>query len=113
MLVKQLKKIEKIHSIYDNVLIDNYIIMPNHIHLIIRIDNNGRTQYGRTQFSPTINRIIKQFKGSITKQIGKPIWQKSFYDHIIRDEIDYQNVWKYIDENPMKWKEDRLYVHCF
>lgn len=107
------KEIEKIHSIYDNVLIDNYIIMPNHIHLIIRIDNNGRTQYGRTQFSPTINRIIKQFKGSITKQIGKSIWQKSFYDHIIRDEIDYQNVWQYIDENPTKWKEDRLYVHCF
>lgn len=98
-------EIEKIHSIYDNVLIDNYIIMPNHIHLIIRIDANGRTQ-----FSPTINRIIKQFKGSITKQIGESIWQKSFYDHIIRDDIDYQSIWQYIDENPMKWKEDKLYV---
>ena len=98
-------EIDKIHLIYDNIFIDNYVVMPNHIHLIIRIDNNGRPQV-----SPTINRIIQQFKGSITKQIGKSIWQKSFYDHIIRDDIDYQNIWQYIDENPVKWKEDKLYV---
>lgn len=96
-------EIDKMNMVYENVFVDNYVIMPNHIHLIIRIES------GRTQFAPTIGRIIKQFKGSITKQIGKSIWQKSFYDHIIRDDYDYQTKWQYIDENPGKWLEDELY----
>lgn len=97
-------EIDKMNTVYENVFVDNYVIMPNHIHLIIRIES------GRTQFAPTIGRIIKQFKGSITKQIGKSIWQKSFYDHIIRDDYDYQTKWQYIDENPGKWLEDELYT---
>ena len=97
-------EINRISSIYDSVSIDKYVIMPNHIHLLIRIENNGRTQ-----FAPTISRIIKQFKGSVTKQLGESIWQKSFYDHIIRDEYDYLAKWKYIDDNPAKWAEDELY----
>lgn len=97
-------EIDIMNTVYENVFVDNYVIMPNHIHLIIRIES------GRTQFAPTIGRIIKQFKGSITKQIGKSIWQKSFYDHIIRDDYDYQTKWQYIDENPDKWLEDELYT---
>jgi len=97
-------EINRISSIYDSVSIDKYVIMPNHIHLLIRLDNNGRTQ-----FAPTISRIIKQFKGSVTKQLGESIWQKSFYDHIIRDEYDYLAKWKYIDDNPAKWAEDELF----
>ncbi len=74
--------------------------MPNHIHFIISIkaDKNGRTQ-----FAPTISRVVKQFKGSITKQIGKPIWQKSFYEHTIRNQTDYNEIWEYIENNPLKW----------
>lgn len=69
-------EIYKLNTVYENIKVDKYQIMPNHIHLIIFIyeDSNGRTQ-----FAPTISRIIKQFKGSITKQIGFSIWQKSFY----------------------------------
>lgn len=72
-------EIYKLNTVYENIKVDKYQIMPNHIHLIIFIyeDSNGRTQ-----FAPTISRIIKQFKGSITKQIGFSIWQKSFYDRI-------------------------------
>ena len=46
---------------------------------------------------------MKQFKGSITKQIGKPIWQKSFYDHGIRNQQDYDEIWQYIENNPLKY----------
>ena len=53
--------------------------------------------------APTISRVIKQFKGSITKQIGRPIWQKSFYDHAIRNQQDYDEIWKYIENNPLKY----------
>ena len=66
-------EIYKLNTVYENIKVDKYQIMPNHIHLIIFIyeDSNGRTQ-----FAPTISRIIKQFKGSITKQIGFSIWRK-------------------------------------
>ncbi len=95
--------IDILDKTYQTVSVDRYVIMPNHLHLILRID-------GRTQFAPTISRVIKQFKGSITKQVGIPIWQKSFYDHIIRDEKDYLRICEYIEHNPAKWAEDKYFV---
>ena len=53
--------------------------------------------------APTISRVIKQFKGSITKQVGRTIWQKSFYDHGIRNQQDYNEIWEYIENNPLKY----------
>lgn len=99
-------EIKKMNTVYGCVFVDNYVIMPNHIHLLIRIENDGR----RPQVAPTVSRIIKQFKGSVTKQIGMSVWQKGFYDHVVRDEYDYQIRWKYIDDNPSKWAEDELYI---
>lgn len=64
---------------------------------------------GRTQFAPTISRVMKQFKGSVTKKIGHPIRQKSFHDHIIRNDRDYKKIWEYIETNPLKWEEDCFY----
>ena len=95
--------IDMLDKTYQTVSVDRYVIMPNHLHLILMID-------GRTQFAPTISRVIKQFKGSITKQVGIPIWQKSFYDHIIRDEKDYLRICEYIENNPAKWTEDKYFV---
>ena len=99
------KHIENIKNFYSYIKIEKYVIMPNHIHMIVVIDT-----YGRTQFAPTLSRVIKQFKGSITKQIGKSIFQKSFHDHIIRDQADYLKIWNYIETNPAKWQEDCFYV---
>ena len=93
-------EIKKLNSIYDAVRVDKYCIMPDHIHMILIIDTN---EDGRTQFAPTISRVIKQFKGSITKQISRPIWQKSFYDHGIRNQQDYDEIWQYIENNPLKY----------
>lgn len=61
--------------------------------------------------SPTqsISGIVKSFKTLVTKEIGKPIFQRSFYDHIIRGEEDFKEIWEYIDGNPQKWPEDRFY----
>ena len=61
------KYIRQMDFFYDHLSVDKYVIMPDHIHLVIRIDNDGS---GRTQFAPTISRVIKQFKASITKKIG-------------------------------------------
>ncbi|HPE94549.1 MAG TPA: transposase [Bacillota bacterium] len=99
-------EIQKLNTIYENVVVDKYCIMPDHIHAIIMILSD---ESGRTKFAPTLSRIIKQFKGSITKQIGFSIWQKSFHDRIIRNEKGYHEVWQYIDENPLKCQEDGFY----
>ena len=53
--------------------------------------------------APTIGQAINQMKGYVSKQIGQSIWQKSFYDHIIRNNKDYEFHIKYIHENPLKW----------
>lgn len=82
------------------IRVDKYCIMPDHIHIILVIDADAA---GRTQFAPTISRVIKQFKGAITKQIGRPIWQKSFYDHGIRNQQDYDEIRQYTENNPLKY----------
>mgnify|MGYP003275685317 CR=1 FL=1 len=99
----EIKKIRKIYN--DTVAVDKYVIMPNHIHMIIVLQKDG----GRPKVAPTISCVIQQFKGSITKQIGFSPWQKLFHDHVIRNEHDYEAVWQYIDENPLKWKNDCYY----
>ena len=101
-------EIKKLNSVYDAVRVDKYCIMPDHIHLIISIntDESGRTRRGELRSpvsAPTISRVIKQFKGSITKQVGRPIWQKSFYDHGLRNQQDYDEIWAYIENNPLKY----------
>ena len=57
----------------------------------------------------SVSRVIKQWKGAITKQAGTSIWQKSFHDHIIRNEREYEKIWNYIDGNPLCWEKDCLY----
>ena len=97
------KEIRKIPEIYSAMEIDKYIVMPNHIHMIVSILSDD---CGRTQFAPTISRMIKQFKGAITKQTGFSVWQRSYHDHIIRGQADYDEIWQYIEENPLKWDKD-------
>ena len=72
------KEISIMANTYGTVDVDKYVIMPNHIHMIIAIEPDSS---GRTQFVPTVSRIIKQFKGSVTKKIGFSLWQPRFYSH--------------------------------
>lgn len=87
--------------------IKTYVIMPNHIHMIIEIDGTMGAS------SPTISSLIRSFKTLTTKEIGFSIFQRSFYDHIIRDEDDYITKAQYIENNPAKWSEDKYYNPCF
>ena len=99
------KYINNINIKYENVMVDKYVIMPNHIHLIISLRGTMRAS------SPTnsIKSIVRSFKTMATKEIGHSIWQRSYHDHIIRDENDYQKIWEYIDTNAIRWKEDCFY----
>ncbi len=101
-----------------NVSIPKYVIMPNHIHLIIEINNNddekraireSPLQYQRS----IIDKIVGFLKMNVSKKIhntySDKIWQRSFHDHIIRGEKDYRKIWEYIDTNPLKWESDCFY----
>ena len=97
---------------YPNIKTEKFVIMPNHIHIIFSVNNDGRGNP-----SPTIVNAVGWLKYSITKQInqiygsvGNKIFQRSFYDHIIRGEKDYLEIWEYIDNNPQKWEEDKFYA---
>jgi len=98
---------------YENVRIDRYVIMPNHIHAIVVISANNcwRPKVSPTALSGNVSlmRMIAQFKGAVTKKIGVSIWQKSFHDHIIRNSDEYKNIAQYIKGNPYTWKDDCFY----
>ena len=101
----------KINEKYPQIQAEKYVVMPNHIHIIFSIDN------GRGNPSPTITSVVGWLKYNITKQInlafhtgGNKIFQRSFHDHIIRDENDYRKIWNYIDSNPIKWQNDCFYT---
>lgn len=80
--------------------IEKYIIMPDHIHMIVRIENGSMWASTPTN---KISNIVRSIKTLTTKEIGKPIFQRSYYDHIIRNQEDYNEVWEYIENNPKKW----------
>ena len=98
--------INNISRIYPAISLEKYVIMPDHIHLLlmIRVD-----ECGRPMVAPTISRVVQQMKGYVTKRIGISIWQKLFFDHIIRNMKDYEEHVKYIYENPIRWYYDNLY----
>ena len=104
MLARQ--SIEDIPRYYPVVSVDHFVIMPNHIHLLLQIhtDNDGRSM-----IAPTISTVVRLMKGAVSKQAGFSVWQKVFYDHVVRSQRDYLDVWNYIEGNPSKWEEDKLY----
>ena len=101
-----LKELEEWGRTYEKVSLSSFVVMPNHLHVLVVISED---EYGRPQVAPTIDRMVKQFKGTVTKKVGISIWQKSFHDHIIRSREDYNEHLKYITENPMRWQYDELY----
>ncbi|MBR4888804.1 MAG: transposase [Clostridia bacterium] len=99
--------IRNIPKHYPMISVDNFVVMPNHVHLLLCIHTDT---CGRPMAAPTISTVINQTKGSISKQIGFSVWQKGFHDHIIRGRGDYKNIWDYIENNPLRWEEDTLYT---
>ena len=87
--------------------------MPNHIHMIIVIDNPNS---GRQVVAPTVSLIVGQFKRVVSIQVRENIdnqllvWQKSFHDHVIRDDESYKKIWDYVGANPTTWHDDIYYL---
>ena len=135
----------KTAEIRNNVELLEYVIMPNHIHGIILLndlenDNRRGTMHRAPTTTPhraptttphraptyeqfgkptpnTIPTIIRGYKSSVTKQIndlrnvsGAPVWQRNYYEHIIRDENALNRICAYIQTNPVKWKDERYFA---
>ena len=82
--------------------------MPNHVHMFVRFEWGDGPLWASAPTQSVSDRI-RSFKTLVSKQIGVSIWQRSFYDHVIRNKEDYLHIWKYIDDNPAKWAEDEYY----
>ncbi len=93
-----------INDNHNDVLVDKYVIMPNHIHLIVAIKTGGDGTPPLQLYD-----IIGRLKSFTTNQYGDKLWQRSFHDHIIRGEKDYREIWEYIDQNPLRWELDCFY----
>ena len=93
--------VKNIPQVYPGVQLIKYAIMPNHVHLLLLLEPQATTSV------PTIIRSVKRL---VTKELGQPIWQDSFYDVVIRNDAMFQCEWNYIDGNPDKWAEDDLFV---
>ena len=101
------QNIEDISKHYPMISVDHYVIMPNHVHLLLQINTDPD---GRSLIAPTMSTVVRLMKGTVTKQAGFPVWQKGFYDHVIRNDNDFRDIWNYIEGNPSKWSEDKLYI---
>ena len=116
---------------------DEFVIMPNHVHGIVWIVEStsvgatrgsveslpvgatrrvAPTNGSRTLVPGSLGAILGQFKSITAKRInllrgtrGVSVWQRNFYEHIIRNETELENIWDYIDTNPLRWQEDKLH----
>jgi len=105
-------QIENIPKANPIVRIPYQVIMPNHIHMILVIEmkNENGTPKAASPTKALVPVIINALKGLSSKSIGFPIWQRSFHDHIIRNQDDYNRIAEYIENNPARWAEDRYYT---
>ena len=94
-----------IHEIpvhYPHVTVDLYAIMPDHMHMILGL---AVAEERRQAAAPTagLSTVIQQFKRAVSRAVGESLWQKGYYDHVIRNDEDMQSTRQYIRDNPVKW----------
>jgi REP element-mobilizing transposase RayT len=107
---------------YTNIILDEFVIMPNHIHGIIRIENvetglkpvSTTTNRNKNHGLSEIVRALKTFSSrniNIIRQVsGTPVWQSRFYERVIRNEDELNKIREYIINNPLNWEQDENYI---
>ena len=103
------KFIRSIPLAYRDVTVEAYVIMPNHVHLLISLDAEKDADNGSAQPRTSLHTVVRGLKSLVTRACGDSIWQTSYYDHIIRNEADELRILEYIQTNPARWAEDEYY----
>ena len=102
------KYLNSINMVYDDLKIKEHIIMPNHIHFICEIkDGSSRTP---TPTNAKIPAFVSTLKRLVNKECNDKIWQRNYYEHIIRNERECLEIVNYIQNNPYKWEKDKYYI---
>ena len=106
------RELENIPQHFSGIRVDKFVIMPNHIHAVVIIGCDPEAE--RSRPFPTLSTVVGLYKSGVSKLIHQiqpdvPVWQKSFYNRVLRRHDHYTAVWQYIDENPRKWHEDEFY----
>ena len=107
MILSELGKIAEetllnIESVYPSVILDSYVVMPNHVHVILILLSE--------RHNPSVQTVIQQWKGIVTKKTEIPLWQERFDDRIIYGAAGYRRFRQYFKDNPAQWKEDKFYT---
>ena len=127
--------INNVNTVYNGVTVDKFVIMPNHFHIIFAFnrDDDGRTRAsaptdnrnddGRTRGATTdekqsvsteravcLNGVVESIKSLSSRAAKCELWQRSFYDTVLRSEEMYRTKWNYIDTNPERWIEDEYFI---
>ena len=107
------------------IRLDQFVIMPNHVHAIILIELGpiGPIAVGAHRDAPlhrsarSLGSIVGQFKGKVTTRVRRlrqdpdyRVWQRNYYEHVIRDEEELNRIRQYIQDNPASWQVDRYYT---
>lgn len=111
----QLSKIGAVVEKYIKTIpgVGHYVIMPNHVHMILHISAKNPTEgpmWASVPSDANVLNLVRTWKTLITKALGQSIWQRSYYDHIIRSEQEYVEIAEYIMGNPGKWAEDKYFL---
>lgn len=110
----------------NDIMLDTFVVMPNHVHGIIVRTHPGRNWDGGTaRRAPTVERfgkpatgslptLVRGYKSAVTQGVnalrktpGEPVWQRNYYEHIVRSEVELNRIREYIATNPLRWGSDR------
>ncbi|MCB0728074.1 MAG: transposase [Ignavibacteriae bacterium] len=124
MILNELGKIAKnnwleIPDHFPDIFLDEYTVMPNHLHGIVGIDkrNDNLIPISTDRTKMLLSKVIQQYKGAVTREFKKISpntlkWLRSFHDHIIRNERELNNIRSYIRNNPKNWNTDIENEEC-
>ena len=93
----------------ESQLID-FVVMPNHVHLMLGLGTGADANYGVPTAAHSLSQIVRAYKASVSRALGRSIWQSRFYEHIIRGERDYLDTIEYIRNNPAAWEKDDYFL---
>ena len=102
-------RLEEMDQTYADLHLDHYVIMPNHIHLLLVLDAPPGPSGTPAPTNAKIPMFISTLKRLTNREAGMDLWQRSYHDHIIRNDADYLEHLQYIDTNPARWAEDEYY----
>ena len=92
------------------VFLDEFVIMPNHLHAIVYVPDFEPSQTPSNGHDRALGSLIRGFKSAVTSRAARRVWQRNYYEHVIRNEYDLERRRAYITENPRRWRDRRMGV---